>query len=150
MPARTTSLSCITAALVSIPPFRYVGTYLCTFVITSFHACGAMDRTCFSRMRKRRKWSYAYFHAGNVVIHWLPAAYGWWVCVEPPSVTSLLLAIHVMLAWCAIERKDAMFCHNDIYVPLPKRTWYLAHCIGVMSMCGHYWLMHSWRNAIDV
>lgn len=108
-----------------------VGLCEAIFVWTAFHTAYVLDRTCFSRMRRKHGWSMLTFHAGDAVLHHAPLVVALGSGAHPTS-THVLAALGAFWAWCGVATGGSLVL-DRAYVVMPRAAWYL--CEGVGGLC---------------
>lgn len=110
-----------------------LGAQFVVFSCAAFHAGALIDATCFARMRRRRGYSFIYFHAGNVALHILPVLY---VLRYPPRThllwTCTVLACLAHEAWAALVTRGT-FNLDEVYVPMSRvvpNAWHRMTLFG--------------------
>lgn len=100
-------------------------------VIVSFGLARVLDSTVYARMRKHRGWSLVTFHAGNVILHYLPLAF-------PPLLTRRLThrdglcAAVLQLTWAVVVSDGGLFVLDSVYVPM--RPWMWKTCLMASTL----------------
>lgn len=91
-------------------------------VLVSFTCARAVDRTAYVRMARSNGWSMPLFHAGNIVLHVLPAlATMWWPPARMGGVDALCAAVSHGMWFAAMGGTSGM---SRMYVPLTHSQWY--------------------------
>lgn len=119
-----------------------IGAQFVVFSCASFHVAALMDPTCFSRMRRRRGYSFAYFHFGNIILHVIPALY---TLHAPPTThrvwACMILACLLHEAWAMIVT-GGTFNLDDVYVPMSHSSgavWHVLTLVGFVSQAAFTW-----------
>ena len=97
-------------------------------VMASFAMVRVVEPTSYARMAAAHGWSMRTFHAGNVVLHVVPALA---VLASPPRATTWRdgaagAAVYTAWMWSVGGIRGLA----RMYVPLPERAWYA--CIATM------------------
>jgi hypothetical protein len=100
--------------------------------LLSFAAARVLDRTAYARIAARNGWSMRVFHAGNVVVHVLPACA---TLAWPPTAsrcpTDGVLAVFVHATWLASVAGFAGL--DELYVPLSPRVWRALFAVAFLA-----------------
>ena len=112
-----------------------VSTCLIWGVLISFSFAPAFDSTAYHRMRQKNGWSYLFFHAGNVGIHFLPAFFTLHFPPADPVFWHGILAATTHVAWTFVASGFTFDISQlgRVYVPLRTTHWVQLSAIGIVA-----------------
>lgn len=108
---------------------RAVSTCLLCGTALSFHVAPLLDRRVYARMARMNGWTMRQFHAGNVIVHALPAILG---CLYPPTHMHILhgmMAVFVHGTWGWYTSGGTM-CMDDVYAPMTPTSWFMLWIVA--------------------
>ena len=107
-----------------------IGSQLAFGGFVSFHALPLLDKSGYSRMRKKNRWSKLVFHEGNFILHIIPCI----VILRNPPVYKIIhsiLANVIHLVW-AILSSGSIHCDN-VYIPLESYVWRILWTLALIT-----------------
>lgn len=101
-------------------------------VASTFAILDLIDPTAYRRKARKHDWPMWLFHAGNVVLHYIPL---YFALAYPPikcQTSHGVVAAALHLAWPLTTPDHGLFL-DSTYIPLRKQQWYFLWTITVVT-----------------
>lgn len=101
-------------------------------VASTFVALNWLDPTAYRRKARKHAWPMWLFHAGNIVLHYIPLCFA---LAYPPSKCQAFhgfVAAALHLAWPLTTPDRGLFL-DSTYIPLRKQDWCFLWIITVVT-----------------